>query len=201
MPCRRRLIVRRVAFASIVAAGAFVGAARADQAPASGVIALAQVTTSPARSSATTANRRAAGNSIRRARTPQRDSRRQCLARGEARWYGPGFNGNRTASGEVFDMNRLTAASRSVPMGAWVRVTRLDNGRSVIVKVNDRHGERPGMVIDLSRAAAQQIGMLGSGVARVCVTQAERPRPAASARGAQQPQARSRSAASGARRR
>jgi rare lipoprotein A (peptidoglycan hydrolase) len=197
---RPRRLVRRVAFASIVAAGVLSTPAEAREGHAGVATAALAQTTQPTQRVADTATRRsAAGNLARRARTPQRSQGPQCLSRGEARWYGPGFNGNRTASGEVFDMNRLTAASRTIPFGTWVRVTRLDNGRSVVVKVNDRHAERSGLVIDLSRAAAQQIGMVGSGVARVCVTRAEPPRRATSnTRVAERPPARA-SARNGAR--
>lgn len=186
---RPRRLVRRVAFASIIAAGVLSTPAEAHEVHARvATPALAEATQSTRRV-ADTARRSTAANRARRARTPRGET--ECLARGEARWYGPGFDGRRTASGEVFNMNRMTAASRTVPFGTWVRVTRLDNGRSVVVKVNDRHAERPGLVIDLSRAAAQQIGMVGNGVARVCVTRTEAPRRAAStARVAERPQAR-----------
>lgn len=206
---RPRRLVRRVAFASIVAAGVLSSAAHGPAAPAiGGAPMLAQATIvqaqepSPRRAAAASNRRSSAANRARRARTPQTDA--ECFARGEARWYGGSFNGRRTASGEVFNMNRMTAASRSVPFGTWVRVTRLDNGRSVVVKVNDRHAERPGLVIDLSRAAAQQIGMVGSGVARVCLTRADPPRRAtSSARVAERSPARasSRNGASSTRRR
>lgn len=86
---------------------------------------------------------------------------------GTASYYGPGLQGNPTASGERFDMNKLTAAHRTLPMGSRVRVTNLRNGRSVVVRINDRgpfHGNR---MIDLSKEAARRIGMLGAGKARV----------------------------------
>lgn len=84
-----------------------------------------------------------------------------------ASWYGPGFYGNRTANGEVYTGNDLTAAHKSLPFGTRVRVTNLDNGRSVVVRVNDDGPHVPGRVIDLSRAAAERIGLLSSGVAPV----------------------------------
>lgn len=86
---------------------------------------------------------------------------------GMASWYGPGFDGNRSASGEVFNQNALTAAHRTLPFGTKVQVTNLDNGQSVIVRINDRgpfHGNR---VIDLSMAAARVLGLISSGVAPV----------------------------------
>lgn len=88
---------------------------------------------------------------------------------GLASWYGPGFAGRRTASGEVFDPNALTAAHRSLPFGTVVRVVNLDNRRSVEVRINDRGPFKPDRVIDLSRAAAEALDMIGSGVGPVRV--------------------------------
>jgi len=86
---------------------------------------------------------------------------------GMASWYGPGFEGARTASGERFNPWGLTAAHRTLPFGTMVRVTNLNNGRSVLVRINDRGPFTPGRSIDLSRGAAEVIGMIGSGVASV----------------------------------
>jgi len=86
-----------------------------------------------------------------------------------ASWYGPGYKGRRTASGEGFDPNGLTAASKTLPMGSIARVTNLQNGRWVDVRINDRGPVAPGRSIDLSPAAAQRIGLTKSGVARVKV--------------------------------
>ncbi len=86
---------------------------------------------------------------------------------GEASWYGPGFHGRQTASGEVYDMEAMTAAHRELPFGSRVRVINLDNGRETLVRVNDRGPFARGRVLDLSRAAAREIDMLGSGTARV----------------------------------
>lgn len=86
---------------------------------------------------------------------------------GEASWYGPGFHGRQTASGEVYDMEAMTAAHRELPFGSRVRVINLDNGRETRVRVNDRGPFARGRVLDLSRAAAREIDMLGSGTARV----------------------------------
>ena len=86
---------------------------------------------------------------------------------GEASWYGPGFHGNQTASGEVYDMEAMTAAHKQLPFGARVQVVNLDNGRTTQVRINDRGPFARGRIIDLSRAAARDIGMLGSGTARV----------------------------------
>jgi len=86
---------------------------------------------------------------------------------GLASWYGGKFHGRLTSSGEVFDTNEMTAAHRQLPFGTMVRVTNLDNGRSTVVKINDRGPFVEGRIIDLSRAAAEALDMLGSGVARV----------------------------------
>lgn len=87
--------------------------------------------------------------------------------RGLASWYGPGFDGNRSASGEIYRQNRMTAAHRSLPFGTKVRVTNLKNGRSVVVRINDRGPFIRGRVIDLSVAAAKALGFMKSGVAPV----------------------------------
>jgi len=86
---------------------------------------------------------------------------------GFASWYGGKFHGRLTSSGEVFDTNDMTAAHRTLPFGTMVKVTNLDNGRSAVVKINDRGPFVEGRIIDLSRAAAEEIDMLGQGVARV----------------------------------
>lgn len=86
---------------------------------------------------------------------------------GMASWYGPGFDGNYSASGEVFNQNALTAAHRTLPFGTLVRVTNLDTGLSVVVRINDRGPFAYDRVIDLSTAAAQTIGLVQSGVAPV----------------------------------
>ncbi len=88
---------------------------------------------------------------------------------GMASWYGPGFDGRKTASGERFDEDELTAAHRTLPMPSIVRVTRRDTGKSIMVRVNDRGPFAHGRIIDLSKASAKAIGMLGVGVAPVTV--------------------------------
>ncbi|MBI2234844.1 MAG: septal ring lytic transglycosylase RlpA family protein [Micavibrio aeruginosavorus] len=86
---------------------------------------------------------------------------------GIASWYGPGFQGKRTASGERFDTKELTAAHRTLQMPSLVRVTNLDNGRSVVVRVNDRGPFARGRVIDVSQRAAELLGFIGHGTAKV----------------------------------
>jgi rare lipoprotein A len=86
---------------------------------------------------------------------------------GLASWYGPDFHGRRTSSGEVFDMHQLTAAHRELPLGTWIVVTNLDNGRAVEVRVNDRGPFVPERIVDVSYAAAGVLGMRGPGVVPV----------------------------------
>ncbi len=89
---------------------------------------------------------------------------------GIASWYGSDFHGRRTANGETYDMNALTAAHPTLPMPTIVRVTNLDNGRSVIVRINDRGPFAEDRIIDLSRAGARELGFETRGLARVRVT-------------------------------
>jgi rare lipoprotein A len=84
------------------------------------------------------------------------------VQRGEASFYGPGLHGRRTASGERFDQQKLTAAHPKLPFGTEVTVTNLENGRSVRVEINDRGPFTRNRAIDLSRAAAQRIGITGN---------------------------------------
>jgi rare lipoprotein A len=86
---------------------------------------------------------------------------------GQASWYGQAHHGKKTASGEVYDRMQLTAAHRTLPMGTRVRVTNVDNGRSVVVRINDRGPFKAGRVIDLSQAAARELGALGEGLFNV----------------------------------
>src|SRR3954463_13853003 len=82
---------------------------------------------------------------------------------GEASWYGPGFHGRQTATGERFNTNDLTAAHKTLPFGTKVRVTNERTGRSVVVRINDRGPYAHGRVIDLSKAAAAAVGIAGVG--------------------------------------
>ncbi len=86
---------------------------------------------------------------------------------GLASWYGPGFHGAKTASGETYNQHDLTAAHRSLPLGTHARITNLDNRRSVTVRINDRGPYVDGRVLDLSYAAARALGMVGDGVCNV----------------------------------
>lgn len=91
------------------------------------------------------------------------------IGRGNASWYGEPHHGRRTANGEVFDMNELTAAHKTLPFGTRVRVENLATGQAVVVRINDRGPFAPGRVIDLSRAAAERIGLIRAGVAPVAL--------------------------------
>jgi rare lipoprotein A len=88
---------------------------------------------------------------------------------GQASFYANKFNGRRTASGETFDQKKLTCACNVLPLGTWIKVTNLRNKRSVIVKINDRIHPKMKRVVDLSRAAAQKLGFISSGLTRVKV--------------------------------
>jgi rare lipoprotein A len=89
---------------------------------------------------------------------------------GTASWYGPGFNGKKAASGERFNQNAMTAAHKTLPFGTKLKVTNEKTGKSVTVKVNDRGPYRGGRIIDLSKAAASQLGIVGAGTGKVCLT-------------------------------
>jgi rare lipoprotein A len=109
---------------------------------------------------------------------------------GLASWYGAKHQGKRTASGEIFDQKKFTAAHRTLPWGSIVKVTNLDNGKSVEVRINDRGPFTKGRIIDLSRAAARAVGMLESGVSPVRMELLS-PREMSSDLGLQNSQARS----------
>jgi len=95
---------------------------------------------------------------------------------GIASWYGPGFHGRRTASGEIYDMYAMTAAHRTLPFGTIVKVVDLETGRSVVVRINDRGPFIEGRIIDLSYAAAVELGMVEKGLARVGLKIVRRPK-------------------------
>jgi rare lipoprotein A len=84
-----------------------------------------------------------------------------------ASWYGEEYHGRPTSSGEIFDMYKLTAAHKKLPLGKHVKVTNLKNRRSVVVKINDRGPHVRGRIIDLSYAAAKKIGMVEDGITKV----------------------------------
>jgi len=90
--------------------------------------------------------------------------------KGLASWYGPGFHGKPTASGEIFDMHARTAAHRTLPLGTMVEVRNLENGRTTVARINDRGPHKRGRIVDLSLGAAEELGLERSGVARVRLT-------------------------------
>lgn len=96
---------------------------------------------------------------------------------GVASFYSDSFNGRRTANGEIFSQQKMTCACNQLPMGTWVRVTNNRNGRSVVVKVNDRMHPRMKRVVDLTRAAASQLGFIKAGLTRVKVEVLGRKKP------------------------
>ena len=102
-----------------------------------------------------------------RVQTPAAPARVGAIETGVASWYGVPYHGRRAASGEIYDMAKLTAAHRSLPFETWVEVTNLSNGRSVGVRINDRGPFLAGRIIDLTPAGAQALGF--SSLARVHV--------------------------------
>ena len=90
---------------------------------------------------------------------------------GGASWYGPGFDGRRAASGQIFNQNAMTAAHRSLPFGTKLRVTDSRTGKDVVVTINDRGPFHGGRIIDLSKAAATQLGFRARGTTSVCIEQ------------------------------
>lgn len=106
------------------------------------------------------------------ARSPPAETHGSFLQEGVASWYGgnDGFEGKPTASGEIYDSSKLTAAHRDLPLGSIVDVTGFESGRTVRVRINDRGPFVKGRIIDLSQEAARQIGILGPGTGRVGIT-------------------------------
>ena len=105
---------------------------------------------------------------------PGDDGVREVFQRGGASWYGIQFHQRKTANGERFDMGALTAAHKTLPFNTRVCVRSLVNGREVLVRINDRGPYAAGRVIDLSRAAAESIGMLGMGIKQVALSIVDR---------------------------
>lgn len=104
-------------------------------------------------------------------------SRTPSVLYGTASYYADKFNGRRTANGEIFNQQKMTAACNVLPLGTWIRVTNLRNGRSVVVKVNDRLHQRMTRVVDLSKTAAKMLGYTGHGLAKVKVEPFGRKKP------------------------
>ena len=136
-----------------------------------------------------------ARRSVARVPAPPPSVRAGSIENGVASWYGAPYDGRRAASGEIYDMEQLTAAHRTLPFDTWVEVTNLSNRKRVDVRINDRGPFVDGRVIDLSYAAAREIDMLGPGTARVRLKViapqakaiAARPRPSTRSMPASQP--------------
>ncbi len=103
------------------------------------------------------------------------DTVRKFKQTGIASWYGHQFNGRKTANGERFDMNAMTAAHRSLPLACFIRVTNKDNGKSVVVKVNDRGPYSGNRILDLSYGAAQKLGIVNQGMGNVTIERVSGP--------------------------
>lgn len=114
-------------------------------------------------------------NIINKLNTVASEAVRKFSQTGIASWYGRQFNGRKTASGEIYNMNALTAAHPTLPLNCYVRVTNEQNGKSVIVKINDRSPFEGNRVLDLSYGAAKQLGMVDSGSAKVKIERVEGP--------------------------
>jgi len=96
---------------------------------------------------------------------------------GIASWYGPPYHGRRSANGEIYDMEKFTAAHRSLPFDTWIEVTNLMNKKHVDVRITDRGPFVNGRIVDLSLAAAREIDMVTSGIVRVKIKVIKRPSP------------------------
>ncbi len=94
---------------------------------------------------------------------------------GQASFYANKFIGRKTANGEIFSQKKMTCACNVLPLGTWIKVTNLKNGKTVIVKTNDRLHPRMKRIVDLSRAAAQQLGYIGRGLTRVKIEIVSKP--------------------------
>ena len=94
---------------------------------------------------------------------------------GIASWYGPGFHGNYTANGEVYDMYGISAAHKTLPFGTIVRVVEIETGRSIVVRITDRGPFLEGRIIDLSKGAAKKLGIVEKGITKVGLRILQRP--------------------------
>lgn len=97
----------------------------------------------------------------------QVEAHRVVYQRGIATWYGPGFNGRKTSSGQIYDMYKFTAAHRTLPLGSIIRVTNVENGRQVILLVNDRGPVNQKLILDLSKIAANNLDIVRKGSGKV----------------------------------
>ena len=112
-------------------------------------------------------------------RLPDNVPEKTTAKKGVASYYSNSFQGKKTASGEIFNQQNFTCASNVFPLGTWLRVTNVKNGKTVIVKVNDRMHPKMKRVVDLSKVAAEDLGMIKSGIAQVEVENLGKVRPVA----------------------
>lgn len=116
--------------------------------------------------------------SSQKIRTPTAaKSKSKRILYGEASFYANKFNGRKTANGEIFSQKKYTCACNVLPLGTWIKVTNIRNGKSVVVKVNDRIHPKIRRLVDLAKIAATQLGYVGHGVTRVKVEVIEKPKP------------------------
>ena len=106
---------------------------------------------------------------------PQAKENTSRMQVGEASWYGPGFNKKKTANGEIYDQTKLTAAHPTLPEGSTVKITNLENGKSVKVRVNDRGPYVDDRIVDVSRKAAKVLDMIEEGIAKVKIEVISKP--------------------------
>ena len=115
------------------------------------------------------AETKAIGDSIPIVAKPPKNRKSARLLYGQASFYATKFEGRKTANGEIFRHAKLTAACNSLPLGTWIKVTNLRNGKSVVVRTNDRLHPKTKRLVDLTRAAAQKLDFIKSGLTRVKV--------------------------------
>lgn len=109
---------------------------------------------------------------------PNKTAVKTAIKTGTASWYHDKFQGRKTASGDIFSQVKLTCASNLYPLGTWLKITNIKNGKSVLVRVNDRMNARMKRVVDLSKAAARTIGIEKSGLGQVTVQSFGKHKPA-----------------------
>jgi rare lipoprotein A len=98
---------------------------------------------------------------------PLKEAPKGTFQQGLASWYGPGFHGKKTASGEIFDMGALTAAHKTLPLGSIIHVINMENKKEAVLRINDRGPFSGSRILDVSKSAAQKLGMIKNGVAKV----------------------------------
>lgn len=167
----RRILI--VAFTSLITgcglgpSSIFTGSRGVDGAPSSGMMDISQIRDAVPRAEPRSRSGNPSSYSVLGRTYHVMSDSRGYHERGAASWYGTKFHGQRTSSGETYDMYGMTAAHKTLPLPTYVRVTNLQNGRQVIVKVNDRGPFHDNRLIDLSYAAATKLGIIGNGTGLV----------------------------------